>query len=301
VLIAACVFLIAAPPNGRVPILVSGLIVMLVTDLVLMRWAFAPLQRLFALMRRVDPLRPGRRLSVGGPESEVTELTRAFNDMLDRLEDERRDSARRALAAQEAERRRVATELHDEVGQTLTAVMLELDRMARAAPAEMQQELAYARETAAASLEDVRRIARRLRPEALDDLGLVSALINLCERIEQATGVTVERRLDRSLQKLSGEAELVIYRIAQESITNAVRHSGATRIELALESNGSGVRLCIADDGEGFDAARQGGEGGIRGMRERALLIGARLDIGAAPAGGTRVVLHVDAEGSGVA
>jgi two-component system sensor histidine kinase UhpB len=301
VLIAACVFLIAAPPNGRVPILVSGLIVMLVTDLVLMRWAFAPLQRLFALMRRVDPLRPGRRLSVGGPESEVTELTRAFNDMLDRLEDERRDSARRALAAQEAERRRVATELHDEVGQTLTAVMLELDRMARAAPAEMHQELAYARETAAASLEDVRRIARRLRPEALDDLGLVSALINLCERIEQATGVTLERRLDRSLHKLSGEAELVIYRIAQESITNAVRHSGATRIELALESTDPGVRLCVEDNGEGFDAAGDGGEGGIRGMRERALLIGARLDISAAPARGTRVVLQVDAEGSAVA
>jgi two-component system sensor histidine kinase UhpB len=174
--------------------------------------------------------------------------------------------------------------------------MLELDRMARAAPAELQEELAYARETAAASLEDVRRIARRLRPEALDDLGLVSALINLCERIEQATGVTIDRHLDRSLPSLSGEAELVIYRIAQESITNAVRHSGASRIELALDKEGTGVRLSVADDGNGFDAARDGGEGGIRGMRERALLIGARLDITAEPARGTRVELQVDAE-----
>ena len=296
VLVVACVFLIAAPPNGRVPILLSGLIVMLVTDLALMRWAFAPLQRLFALMRRVDPLEPGRRLSVGGPESEVTELARAFNEMLDRLEDERRDSARRALAAQESERRRVAGELHDEIGQTLTAVMLELDRMARAAPAGLREELTYARETAASSLEDVRRIARRLRPEALDDLGLVSALINLTERVEQASGVAVERRLDRSLPRLSAEAELVIYRIAQESLTNAVRHSGTSRIVVVLERDASCVRLTVSDDGDGFDAGAAGAEGGIRGMRERALLIGARLDLGSGPARGTRVTLEVDAE-----
>ena len=301
VLVAACGFLIASPPNGRVPILVSGLIVMLVTDLFLMRWAFAPLQRLFALMRRVDPLEPGRRLSIGGPESEVTDLARAFNDMLDRLESERRDSARRALAAQEAERRRVASELHDEIGQTLTAVMLELDRMARAAPAELRDELTYARETAAASLEDVRQIARRLRPEALDDLGLVSALISLTERIEQATGVSIERRMERSLPRLSSEAELVIYRIAQESLTNAVRHAGASRIELALEREGACVRLTVTDDGVGFAPGSGHDAGGIRGMRERALLIGARLDIGRAPRGGTRAALEVDASREGPA
>lgn len=295
VLVAACVVLIAAPPNGRLPILLTGLVVMLVTDLVLMRWAFAPLQRLFALMRRVDPLDPGRRLSVGGPESEVTELTRAFNDMLDRLESERRDSARRALAAQESERRRVAGELHDEVGQALTAVMLELDRMSRSAPSELQEELSYARGTAAASLEDVRRIARQLRPEALDDLGLVSALINLGERLEQATGVAIERRLERSLPPLSGEAELVIYRIAQESLTNAARHAQASRAELALHRESSCVRLMVTDDGVGFDPDTTRHGSGIRGMRERALLIGARLDIRTAPGAGTEVRLEVDA------
>jgi two-component system sensor histidine kinase UhpB len=299
VLVAACAFLILAPPNGRVPILVSGLVLMLITDLMLMRWAFGPLQRLFALMRRVDPLAPGRRLSVGGPESEVTELARAFNEMLDRLEYERRDSARRALAAQEAERRRVAGELHDEIGQTLTAVMLELDRMSRAAPPDLRDELSYARETAAESLEDVRRIARRLRPEALDDLGLVSALINLTERFEQASGIEIERRLDRTLPRLSSEAELVIYRIAQESITNAVRHADPTRIVVQLESEGSRVRLKVTDDGIGFDRAGGAADGGIRGMRERAVLIGAQLGIGLAPGAGTRVTLEVDARDAG--
>ena len=295
VLVAACFILILAPPNGRVPVLVGGLVVMLLSDLVLMRWAFAPLQRLFALMRRVDPLAPGRRLSVGGPESEVTELTRAFNDMLDRLETERRDSARRALAAQESERRRVASELHDEVGQALTAVLLELDRIGRSAPTDLQGEIHYARDTAANSLEDVRRIARRLRPEALDDLGLVSALINLSERMEEATGVCVERRLERSLPALSGEAELVIYRIAQESLTNAARHGDSKTIGLALENEGACVRLTVSDDGRGFEPAVEGRFGGIRGMRERALLIGARLEIDSEPGRGTRVYLEVDA------
>ena len=199
VLVAACVVLILAPPNGRVPILVGGLVVLLVTDLVLMRWAFAPLQRLFGVMRRIDPLAPGRRLSIDGPESEVTELTRAFNEMLDRLEFERRDSARRALAAQESERRRVAHELHDEVGQTLTALMLELERMGRLAPPAMRSEIDYLKTTTAGSLEDVRRIARRLRPEALDDLGLGSALYSLCDRLEQAGDITVRRTIDRQL------------------------------------------------------------------------------------------------------
>jgi two-component system sensor histidine kinase UhpB len=296
VLAAACGFLIASPPNGRVPILVSGLVVMLVTNLVLMRWAFAPLQRLFALMRSVDPLAPGARLDVGGPQSEVTELAHAFNDMLDRLESERRDSARRALAAQEGERRRVSGELHDEIGQALTALMLELDRMARGAPAEMQTEIAYARETAASSLEDVRRIARRLRPEALDDLGLVSALINLSERIDQASGLPIRRRLDRTLPPLSAEAELVIYRIAQESLTNAARHAQASCVDLVLEAEGDMVRLVVADDGAGFDpAVERDRSSGIRGMRERALLIGAQVTIESARGKGTTVRLDVAA------
>ena len=206
VLVAACIVLIIAPPNGRVLILSTGLVLMLVVDLLLMRRAFAPLERLFRLMRQIDPLAPGRRLPVSGPESEVTELARAFNEMLDRLEFERRDSARRALAAQEAERRRVAHELHDEVGQTMTAFVLELERLGRSVPPELRDEIEYLKGTASGGLDDVRRIARRLRPEALDDLGLASALISLCDRIEQATGMTIDRRVDRRLPRLSPDA-----------------------------------------------------------------------------------------------
>lgn len=294
VLVAACGLLIVAPPNGRVAILLSGLALMLVTDLLLMRRAFAPLERLFALMRQVDPLAPGRRLAVGGPESEVTELTRAFNDMMDRLEFERRDSARRALAAQESERRRVAHELHDEVGQSLTAVVLELDRVSRDAQGRLREEIEYSKSTAADSLDDVRRIARRLRPEALDDLGLVSALTSLADRMSQASAVAVHRALDGGLPRLDAEVELVIYRIAQESLTNAIRHASPARVDLELRRSGPDVRLAVSDDGCGFDiSAHERRNGGIRGMRERALLIGARLSITSAPGRGTTLVLDV--------
>ena len=144
-------------------ILVIGFLVSLVINLVLLRRVVGPLRRLTSTMRSVMPLDPGRRLVIPGADAEVQSLTTAFNDMLERLETERRESGRGAVAAQEEERRRVARELHDEVGQVLTGVMLQLDDP-------------EAREAVRRSLEDVRRIARELRPEMLDDLGLQSAL-----------------------------------------------------------------------------------------------------------------------------
>ena len=147
----------------------GGLVAMLVLNLALLRRTFRPLGRLTTVMRGIDPLRPGERATVDEADPEVAELTAAFNDMLGRLEVERRDSARRALAAQEGERRRIARELHDEVGQALTAVILQLDRAGRRRGSDG---VAEARESVRSSLEEVRGIARRLRPEALDDLGL---------------------------------------------------------------------------------------------------------------------------------
>jgi signal transduction histidine kinase len=136
-------------------------------------------------MRRVDPLAPGERLPQEGTTSEVSDLAAAFNDMLDRLEGERRDSARRAMGAQERERRRLAAELHDEIGQSLTALLLQLRRGAvdgnNAGPLLGQGARATER-----ILDDVRAVARRLRPEALDDLGLASALNSLCEQLSPA-------------------------------------------------------------------------------------------------------------------
>jgi two-component system, NarL family, sensor histidine kinase UhpB len=209
VLLGAGIVLTIEPANGRVVVLAAGLVVLLTVNLILMRRSFAPLARLAALMNRIDPLEPGRRLPTLGPASEVTRLTDAFNDMLDRLETERRDSALRALVAEAAERRRIAADLHDEVGQRLTALLLRLDRLRRLPPAEAAAEFDATAEAMKATLEVVRGLARRLRPEVLDELGLVPALRSLCDRIEKSTGLTVRRSLDPDLPPLSPDAELV--------------------------------------------------------------------------------------------
>ncbi len=282
-----------APAEGAVGM--AGLAVMLVVNLVLLRRVFSPLSRLTALTRRVDPLRPGPRLPVYNDDPQVVELTEAFNDMLERLERERRESAGRALGAQEAERRRLARELHDEIGQRLTAVLLQLEHTSRSMPSESAARLVEARETTRASLEEVRRVLGRLRPQPLEDLGLHSALTELGDRMVSESDLRVVRSLDPALPQLSPEAELAIYRVAQEGLTNAVRHAHASSVELHLERTADRVRLRVVDDGRGMDGAVEGG--GIRGLRERALLIGARLELNPRPQGGLEVSLEIPVAG----
>jgi two-component system, NarL family, sensor histidine kinase UhpB len=296
VLGVACLALILQPPNGDVPILLCGLAVLLVVDLVLMRRAVEPLRRLTELARRADPLRPGARLAVAGTTAEVRELARAFNDMLARLETERRASAQRALAEREDERRRLAAELHDQLGQDLTAIALQAGRAAAAVPEPAGEEVLAVRDGVLGAVEDVRRLARSLRPEALDALGLVPALTNLVERLGERTGVEVRRDLERHLPPLAPDAELAVFRVAQESLTNALRHAGATRLEVRLRAEGAGAVLRVADDGRGLPHGAEVPGGGLRAMRERALLAGGRLEVGPGPEGrGSEVCLRVPA------
>jgi two-component system, NarL family, sensor histidine kinase UhpB len=272
-------------------ILVAGFVVSLLVNIVLLRGVVAPLRRLTEVIRSVEPLDPGRRVVITRADAEVDALTTAFNEMLDRLESERRESGRRALAAQEQERLRIARELHDEVGQVLTGVMLELEQAARADRMANGDRLAEAREAVRRSLEDVRRIARELRPEALDHLGLQSALRALCTEAAAHKGLRVERELELGDAKVSPELELVIYRVAQESLTNVMRHSGATRVLVAVQNVDGGLRLVVRDDGRGLPPGTVGE--GIAGMRERALHVGGRLTVTSPPGGGTEVRLDV--------
>jgi two-component system, NarL family, sensor histidine kinase UhpB len=299
VLAAACVVLIIEPANGRIPALVGGLAVMVAVNLVLMRRATGPLTRLIATMRDVDPLQPGQRTSAAGPPSEVTVLSGAFNEMLDRIETERRESARRELLAQEAERRRVAAELHDEIGQTLTAITIQAERAAESDPELAAEALRQVADSVRESLDEVRRIARELRPEALDDLGLVNALIALCTRIGAHDGFKVRRELQGKLPALSPDVELVIYRIAQEGLTNALRHSGGSSATLSLAADAETLTLRVTDDGNGMPARLTSGTAGIAGMRERALLVGGRLSIESAPGRGTEVRLSIPVDEAG--
>jgi two-component system sensor histidine kinase UhpB len=184
----------------------------------------------------------------------------------------------------------VARELHDEVGQTLTAIALRAERAA-SDPSEHAEALAEIAESVLRSLEDVHRIGRELRPEALDDLGLVNALIALCSRVDRPDALQVRRDLDWHLPPLSAEVELVIYRVAQEGLTNALRHAGATEVTLSLRQEGGHVVLAVRDNGRGLP--RDITERGLVGMRERAMLIGADLAVGPAPDRGTEILLRV--------
>ena len=284
---------VSVPPNPtELVVLAAGLLVMLAINLVLLRRAFMPLDHLADTMRLHDPLSPGRRVRVeGGPV--VAALAQTFNEMLDRLEFERRDSARRALLVQEGERNRIARELHDEVGQTLTGVMLQVEGLSAAIPEQLRPQLDELRETARRGTEDVRRIARQLRPEALEDLGLQSALAALASAFGEQAHVRVDRHLEPPSLPLSEEQELVIYRVAQEAMTNVARHAQAKTVELRLERAADEVVLTVRDDGRGLPAGASRSSHGIRGMRERAMLIGAGFMIQPAPERGTEVKLTI--------
>ena len=298
-LTAIAVVLVAAPITISTPILLTevigvlaGLVVTIAVNALLLRHAFAPLARLGQRMDTVDLLRPGQRLPVSR-DDEIGTVVATFNRMLDRLENERQESGRRVLAAQEAERVGIARDLHDEVGQVLTGVLLQLNSIAESAP-EHEAALGEARQAVRRALDEVRRISSELRPEMLEHLGLVSALTELTSSFSRVTGITVQRQFAPSLPELTPETELAIYRIAQESLTNVARHAQAKRVVIELEPGRNRIVLRVADDGRGFAGAAIE-HGGLRSMRERALLVGGALAFKPAPEGGVEVRLEVPA------
>jgi two-component system sensor histidine kinase UhpB len=305
VLIVAFALLALAPITISAPVtleqlalLLAGLAAMLALNLVLLRRVLSPFFGLTDVMSSVDPDRPGRRLSAVDPRTaEGAALAEAFNGMLSRLESARREATRTALAAQEAERIRVARELHDDIGQTLTAVTIQAERAAAGDNAIASRELAHVADAVRQSLDHVRRIARELRPEALDDLGLFNALIALCSRIDAQGGPRVRREFPRKIPRLGSDVELVVYRVVQEALTNVLRHADADTVTVSLMVNAETISVTVADDGKGMPAPAQSGTAGIAGMRERALLVGGRLSIESQPNEGTEVRLAVPING----
>ncbi|HVW17894.1 MAG TPA: sensor histidine kinase [Solirubrobacteraceae bacterium] len=300
VLVLVFLLLVFAPVTVSIPVaatelavLVGGLVFMLALTLALLRGVFRPLDAVTSMMRRVDLLASGQRVPVTG-EPGIAAVAQTFNEMLERLERERRESSRVALAAQEEERARVARELHDEIGQVFTGMILRIESVAARAPADLRDDLAALTEAARGGATTVRDIAARLRPDVLDDLGLQRALSTLASTIGEQARIVV----DRDLQPVAGlddQAELVVYRVAQEALTNVVRHAHATSAALSLRREGDEAVLRVCDDGAGLPATAALGRSsrGIRGMRERAMLVSGRLALGARDGGGTEVVLRV--------
>jgi two-component system sensor histidine kinase UhpB len=268
---------------------------MLVVNLLLLRRALSPLRELAGQMEKIDLRDQTRGLSGSetyGPA--LTAFVETFNAMVDRLAEERRAGARAALTAQERERLRIGRALHDEAGQTLTAIALEIERAAGDGPPAERERMAALAAQLHASLDEIRRISRDLRPEALDDLGLINALIALTSRTDRQSGVRIERRLSAQIPPLPTELELVIYRVAQEALTNVLRHAQASHCILVLESNNGEVELRVSDDGVGMPSSRVDAETiGIEGMRERALLANGTLDIQSSPGQGTQITLRL--------
>ncbi len=267
-----------------------GLTVMTVANAYVVRSLVRPLD---TLVERLDQdLSVDPRHQLPAVDGVAGTVTTAINELLARIDAGQRAAGASALAAQESERARIAQELHDGVGQSLTVILLEAGRLAES-PDLTPADVVRIRETARDSLDEVRRVARQLRPHVLDDLGLNSALAALTSELFDQGAVLASRRISPGIQKLDDAVELVVFRVAQEALTNVARHADASRVEIGLAPSGAGVVLTVDDDGRGLPHGADGT--GLRGMRERAALIGADLDVGGREGGGTRVSLWVPA------
>ena len=255
---------------------------------------FEPLERLVEEMEQADLSRPTPAYEVphANGSEEVRRLSLTFREMLERLEAERRAGASAALEAQERERARIALDLHDEVNQALTGVPLRIEALRRNAPEDLRAELGETRDVAARAMDELLKLARQLRPTSLDDLGLKAALSGLVEEADGASGPQTVFEAEGDSSVLSDDAQLVTYRIAQEALSNAVQHAEARHVRIRLICTGEHLELRVTDDGEGFEPGEHGAGLGITGMRERALLIGGRLDVESVAGEGTRIRLR---------
>jgi two-component system sensor histidine kinase UhpB len=298
--------LFSTPESAIVLGIAVGLTILF--NVILIQRRFLPLEQLVDQMERVDLSRPGANLRADAdpkwPE-EVTRLHQAFSRMLGRLEAERRRASRAALTAQEQERARVARDLHDEVNQSLTGLLLRLEAAREKAPPQLAGELGEIRTLANRAMQELLTLARQLRPTALDDLGLEAAIAGNVRQVASQGPLEASFESDGDLSGLPADAQLVVYRVAQEALNNAIRHSGADHVDIGLHHEGGGLALTVADDGRGFTFDETGRGLGINGMRERALLVGGEFQIESRPGVGTSVRLLVpigngdDGDGAG--
>ncbi len=289
----------AATVPGVSLLVVSVLAVILLNSL-LLRHRLQPLTELVETMEAIDLSKPGLRAYPDKHAAkEVKFLTKGLNEMLERLEEERRAAGRAVVRGQEQERQKIAQDLHDEVNQALTAIKLRLSATMHDAPLELVAELRETNKLVDRAMDELLQIARALRPTALDDHGLISALHSQVTDFGERTGIQTWFHRHGELTNLSDEEQLVIYRVTQESLSNIAHHAQANHVHVDLSFTGNTV-LKVADDGNGFQAlaaskngklrGRPGGLG-LNGMRERALLVGGDLNVFSRPGQGTTVEL----------
>jgi signal transduction histidine kinase len=232
---------------------------------------------------------------------------RAVGDKLRQLEEEARreaaaareraagESVQRAIEAQDAERARLARELHDEAGQALTAIAVHLRALEEDVPeGPLRDRVVELRGQVGSATTALRELATRLRPSALQEGGLGSAIEEQAERVRAGAGMQVDvdlRGLDADLPE---DVQIALFRVVQEALTNVVRHSEATSVSIVATAQGSRVRLVVDDDGRGFDTSAPTERLGLAGIRERVELLGGGLRVESSPGGGTAVVVDLD-------
>ena len=298
-MLAARLTLIGDEPDvEQALIIVTGIFAAVLVNGILLRRRFASLDRLINLMEDVDLSRPGLRADVTSADtSDVVRLCRAFNRMLARVEDERARTGSAVLSGQEQERARLARDLHDECNQALTGILLRLEALRQRTEPDLSAELATIKDLTAQAMEELLHLARELRPTVLDDHGLRVALQAQTERFATVTGLITQLKIDSdttgTLETLSEQEQIVVYRITQEALSNAFRHADATTVEVHLSTTASGaISVTIRDDGAGITTDPKDGLG-LVGMHERARLVSGTLTVARAGSGGTEVRLEL--------
>lgn len=273
----------------------------LFTNIFLLRASFRPFFHLLVTIRSITKGNTGARAAVKDSTTEIGELALAFNGMLDRLEEARREQTRLILQAQEKEQRRIALELHDEAGQNLTALLVHIEILNQQlsevalAPETLQllgKEMQQLNTLTQCTLESIRALSQQLRPGVLDDLGLLSAFRWLAEDSRQRLNLQVELDIigfEATMPRLPAQHETALFRIAQECLTNIVRHARTQQAWISLKRDQQHVSVLVRDVGSGFDAALIQMHSGMVGMRERAESLQGRFNIHSQPGEGTNI------------
>ena len=274
-------------------LLVMTVILALLLNILMLRRRFSPLDQLIQEIESIDPSDAASFEAPAEPVEEVERLAHAFAKLLERIEAERRRAGRLQLRAQEEERKRVARDLHDEVNQALTAILLRLEALTQIAPPRLRDELAETKSLANQAMGELLQLARQLRPTALDDHGFIPAIEEQLRRFKAQYGIDTNLATKGELDDLGSDQQLVLYRVTQEALNNIARHANASSVSVEIARVDGNVALEVTDDGAGFALGHELRGLGLDGMAERARLVDGEFNISSAPGRGTKLKLRV--------
>jgi signal transduction histidine kinase len=277
-----------------------GLSLSLVLNYIIIRSALQPLQEMHDYALKIGSGKaPRQPPQYKNPDPETCQVTSTIGGLVEQLETNNRQlraTSRRAIHAQEEERKRIAGWLHDDTGQALITLILKLEKLENLQPEENEDtrtRLAEARLLAAQALKSLREVITGLRPSILDDLGLVSAVRWYARSNLEGAGIRADFQAEEITLEIPPELTTTLLRVAQESINNIVRHSQAKNANITLAQRDQGIYLRIEDDGQGFSTASEPLDAtekqhwGLIGIRERLSLVGGSLTLTSAPQQGT--------------